>query len=507
MKKTLAIVLALAMALSMFASMAYVLNPGAGSLVTAPTDNALVITDFFVTDDAALVKGAAVYTDLVDNTDGALYIAKNEIIRLALTFDVLNPAVIANAVKEIGAPDQYEIDFNSKTVDLSLSKYAGMQALRLPFAAALVNAIETKVNADGQGAQYNALTNQLDLTIDVYNTVGNFGDFSAVGVAVNPAFVSDAKPVAKKSFAFIFSGITKGEITEKGAVTASMNYAGDDDFADGYVVKTVNGRTYVIVKTADVAHDTVTTGLDANYYALNKAGYQVALIAYDNVDAEWDINFIGQLDTEVVTYNNVNFGALYGKDVEGVGQSLGLEVFAVKAGTNPRAKNDAAGVAADIAAYLATAPAKEAAFKTILTDGTVKYVKAPNGAAAFTAEEMALFNTALADLGLSTDINYTYKITDGLFSSVGAYAVVLTAEYNNGVVAPIEAEDEADVLEGTEDEEIVEDEVVEEEIVEDEIVEDVVVPTTGDATASVVLAAAAIMAAAALAFVMKKVRD
>jgi len=564
MKKTLAIVLALAMALSMFASMAFVLNPGAGNLYGTPTDDALVITDFFVTDDAAMKAGLAVTTPLVDNTDGALYIAKNEIIRLALTFDVLNPAVINNAVKPITEGAPLNVDFTSKTVDLSLSQYPGMVALRSPYAiGGLVDAVNTIVSGskiktatmgeltNGTGVYYESnpispAYKTLSTSINLYNNnIYKAGDDNLFdgGVSVVCDFTHpDGKTIINKlSYAFIFSGITKGEITEQGAVKANMNFEGKESFyklatdtvPNQVVVKTVNDRTYIIKKnnTFSPLHENILSDdaadigkanyIDDYYYDLDRAAYRVFLLQKNSiVPSQWDIIPVAQLDTETVKYTNVFGAALKGKDVEGIGYSLGLvditadndPITGATANVTAATLDEAIEAARKLPVYGVVDANAKKAFKTILSDGTVNYVDGVNGKSVFDAAEMARFNTMLADLGLSTDINYTYKLTDDIFTAAGAYKDVLVAEYNMGAVAPLEAEDEADVQEGTPDEELgeVEDVIEEGDIVEDlpeDIIEDVEVPTTGDATASVVLAAAAILAAAALAFVMKKVRD
>ena len=95
MKKTLSIVLALALALSMFASFAFVLGPSTG--VAGATNSALNITKFFTTYDASnLLAGTRLYAPIVDKTDSAF--AKNELIQFCVEFEVLNAKTVANGV-------------------------------------------------------------------------------------------------------------------------------------------------------------------------------------------------------------------------------------------------------------------------------------------------------------------------------------------------------------------------------------------------------------------------
>ena len=187
-----------------------------------------------------------------------------------------------------------------------------------------------------------------------------------------------------------------------------------------------------------------------------------------------------------------------GLDVEGLGVSLGLvEDGYIDADGNKKEE-------------------KIKVFKTVLQDGTTVYLRAV-GNKAFSDEtgELARFQTCMDDFGFKTDVGYTYKLTDALFTTAGAYAVTREATYNNGTVVPVEpADDEDPTVEEPTDEEPVDEEPTDEEPVDEEPAdepadEEPEAPQTGDVAGNIAiaLAAAAIVAAAALAVVMKKARD
>jgi hypothetical protein len=495
MKKTLSIVLALALALSMVASMAFVLGPSTG--VTGATNSALNITAFYTTYDASnLVAGTRLYSEIVDKTDSAF--AKNELIQFCVKFDVLNAKTVANGVASDKANGTSTLVFTSDTVNLSVNQYPGQMALYEDAGMELVNAVKVSTNLSGQGGVYNAKANSLTVEVDFSQAeTGRINGFDAEGIAIAaPASYKEAKA----SYALIFSGITKGEITEKGAVQMQTAYDSGVSFnKDGVAYVVRNGRHYQIKKVA--AKWTATTTSVPSYAALSTIGYEVTLgTAQTDGSYKYDLP-VAQFDTEVVVYQNID-SEVNGTDIEGIGSSLGLVEDGVKV------------------------------FKTVLNDGTTVYLR-ENGSKAFVegtdSSRLTRFQTAMDDFGFKTDVGYTYKLTDDLFTTAGSYSIVREATYNNGTVVAVEpAEDEeADVDEGTDEEEVTEDEeeVVEEdeEVVEDdeevdETEEDVeddaaeeeeVAPTTGDVASNVAiaLAAAAIVAAAALAVVMKKARD
>ena len=520
MKKTLTIVMALALAVSMLASFAFVLNPGLNDPFK-PEKNPLVITGFFVTSNDAIVDGPRIYTPLVDNTNAAY--AKNEIIRFAITMDVLNTAIPANGTSPalhatVDKPNELKV--SSKTVDFTISNMAGQQALHVPFGNAFVNAIESKVaNASTTfGGSVNTTTNELTIKIITAELPADktLND-SKLATSSDPITLyapTDVK-VAKASYALIFSGITKGEITEQGLAKLVIASTPDVEFSDtvSFIPVVKNGRTYLVEKVIEttvtdvdvVKHPVITdpASLNPSYYTMTKVGYRVYLVTKETTTAYTAVP-VAQLDTESIVWANGT--PLQKKQVEGLGYSLGLEKIKLSAETVNVTK-----------AATLTAPdpvTQSLVFRTVLSNGTVRYIYGDDatggvvGADAFDDTELARLNTMLADFGFSTADNYTYKLEDKYFTTAGADTEVLTATYNNGTVVPVETEEETDVEEGTEEEELEEDEDIVEDI-DEELEEDDEVPATGDFAADIALAltAAAIVAAAALAFVMKKARD
>ena len=479
MKKTLSIVLALALALSMIASMAFVLGPSTG--LAGATNSALNITKFFTTYDASnLLAGTRLYAPIVDKTDSAF--AKNELIQFCVEFEVLNAKTIANGVASNKAEGKSTLLFTSDTVNLSVNQYPGQMALYQDAGMPLVNAVNVTTNTAGQGGTYDAKKNSLAVEVDFYQAEsGKANEFTANGIQISaPASYKDAKA----TYSLIFSGITKGEITEKGAVQMKTAYDAGVAFVNGKAEVVRNGRHYQIEKVAAV-WAAETTNLPS-YAALSTIGYKVTLgTAQTNGTYVYDLP-VAQFDTEVVVYQNID-PEVNGTDIEGLGVSLGLVEDGVKV------------------------------FKTVLQDGTTVYLRA-DGTKAFVtgtdASRLTRFQTAMDDFGFKTDVGYTYKLTDGLFTTAGSYSVTREATYNNGTVVPVEpdADEPGDVDEptdeGTVDEEP-DDEPADEEPDDEPADEEPEAPTTGDVASNVAiaLAAAAIVAAAALAVVMKKARD
>lgn len=494
MKKTLSIVLALALALSMFASLAFVLGPSSG--VTGATNSALNITKFFTTfDKTNLIGGTRLYSEIVDKTDSAF--AKNELIQFCVEFEVLNAKTVSNGVAADKADSKTPTTllFTSDTVNLSVNQYPGQMALYEDAGMALVNAVKVGLNninpttgatvTGYQGNTYNAKTNALSIGVEFKQAEHATRDngFTAEGIYLTaPASYKDAKA----TYSLIFSGVTKGEITEKGSVQMKTAYDAGVAFVGGKAEVVRNGRHYQIEKVAAV-WAAETTNLPS-YAALSTIGYKVTLgTAQTNGTYVYDLP-VAQFDTEVVVYQNID-PEVNGTDIEGLGVSLGLVEDGVKV------------------------------FKTVLQDGTTVYLRA-DGTKAFVtgtdASRLTRFQTAMDDFGFKTDVGYTYKLTDGLFTTAGSYSVTREATYNNGTVVPVEPEDDntGDVDEPT-DEEPVDEEPTDEEPVDEEPTdeeptdEEPEAPQTGDVASNVAiaLAAAAIVAAAALAVVMKKARD
>ena len=177
MKKTLSIVLALALALSMIASMAFVLGPSSG--VTGATNSALNITKFFTTYDASnLLAGTRLYAPIVDKTDSAF--AKNELIQFCVEFEVLNQKTLANGVDAKKANGTSTLVFSSDTVNLSVNQYPGQMALYEDAGMDLVNAVKVSTNLAGQGGVYTAKYNTLTVEVDFSQAeIGRVNGFDA----------------------------------------------------------------------------------------------------------------------------------------------------------------------------------------------------------------------------------------------------------------------------------------------------------------------------------------
>ena len=517
MKKTLSIVLALALALSMFASLAFVLGPSSG--VTGATNSALNITKFFTTfDKTNLIGGTRLYAPIVDKTDSAF--AKNELIQFCVEFEVLNAKTVSNGVDSKKANGISTLLFSSDTVNLSVNQYPGQMALYEDAGMALVNAVKVGLNninpntgttvSGYQGNTYNTKKNELSVSVEFTQAENATRDngFTADGIYLKaPASYKDAKA----TYSLIFSGVTKGEITEKGSVQMKTAYKAGSVFTGGAPVviggeattsgigSSVeidrNGRHYMVQKVASKWTKATADTSIPNYAEIDTVGYKISL-GTKNAAGTYDWTTIAQFDTEVVKYKNIDI-EVNGTDVEGLGVSLGLVEYAQKDAT-------AGGTAVKV-------------FKTVLQDGTTVYLD-ETGAKAFTttdgaadAGKLARFQTCMDDFGFKTDVGYTYKLTDALFTFAGAFSVTREATYNNGTVVPVEPEaDEPGDVEEPTDEDPVDEEPADEEPADEEPGdEEPEAPTTGDAASSVAiaLAAAAIVAAAALAVVMKKARD
>lgn len=486
MKKTLSIVLALALALSMIASMAFVLGPSTG--LAGAINSALNITKFFTTfDKTNLIGGTRLYAPIVDKTDSAF--AKNELIQFCVEFEVLNAKTVSNGVDSKKANGTSTLLFTSDTVNLSVNQYPGQMALYEDAGMALVNAVKVGLNninpntgatvSGYQGNTYNTKKNELSVSVEFTQAENATRDngFTAGGIYLTaPASYKDAKA----TYSLIFSGVTKGEITEKGSVQMKTAYDAGVAFVNGKAEVVRNGRHYQIEKVAAV-WAAETTNLPS-YAALSTIGYKVTLgTAQTNGTYVYDLP-VAQFDTEVVVYQNID-PEVNGTDIEGLGVSLGLVEDGVKV------------------------------FKTVLQDGTTVYLRADGTKAFITGTDssrLTRFQTAMDDFGFKTDVGYTYKLTDGLFTTAGSYSVTREATYNNGTVVPVEpdADEPGDVDEPT-DEGTVDEEPDDEPADEEPGDEEPEAPTTGDVASNVAiaLAAAAIVAAAALAVVMKKARD
>lgn len=499
MKKTLAIVMALAMALGMIASFAFVVAPTTTSRTNAP-----IGIDMWATDAMATTQGTRIWTDFVDKSED-LY-AKNSLIYFVMQIRAYNSVQNADVAPAVGQ-QLMDVALTSTTVDLSLIEMTGAvvtapTAFTTPIFGS-ASKIVTGVAAPKLLQKKANIQNRYDFKIAyASNTGANGYDLNTPGVlAINIQEGKATDGVAAYTDYYVgFAGLTRNEITAKGSVVANVGYNGaSEKFADNGTLKVVKGdRTYMIKKVnADnwaiktTSYYDYTTGA---YVSATTQGYAVFVKV-----GPTSYNYVGQLDTEVTT-------------VEGYGQSLGISVDKAFL-----ANNTSTGFIqeATIPSYApdATANLTKVLPYTFLTTKYVLAEDAPDGSAvagsdAFTAAQLATFETFMSDFGFSAA--NTYKLQDKDFTVAGSYQATITAEYNGGQVVPIEPEDDdSEIVDEPTDEEpeIEEDPDVEEEPDVDE--EPEVPAETGDFSSDVaiVLAVSALAAAAALAFVMKKVRD
>ena len=498
MKKTLAIVMALAMALGMIASFAFVVAPTTTSRTNAP-----IGIDMWATDAMATTQGTRIWTDFVDKSED-LY-AKNSLIYFVMQIRAYNSVQNADVAPAVGQ-QLMDVALTSTTVDLSLIEMTGAvvtapTAFTTPIFGS-ASKIVTGVAAPKLLQKKANIQNRYDFKIAyASNTGANGYDLNTPGVlAINIQEGKATDGVAAYTDYYVgFAGLTRNEITAKGSVVANVGYNGaSEKFADNGTLKVVKGdRTYMIKKVnADnwaiktTSYYDYTTGA---YVSATTQGYAVFVKVGPTT-----YNYVAQLDTEVTS-------------VEGIGQSLGITVAKSVIDLNT---STGAYTMDGITPYN---PTPDVLTKVLpYTFLTTKYVlaeDAPDGSAvagsdAFTAAQLATFETFMSDFGFSAA--NTYKLQDKDFTVAGSYQATITAEYNGGQVVPIEPEDDdSEIVDEPTDEEpeIEEDPDVEEEPDVDE--EPEVPAETGDFSSDVaiVLAVSALAAAAALAFVMKKVRD
>lgn len=544
MKKTLAIVMALAMALGMIASFAFVAAPTTTSRTNAP-----IGIDMWATDAMATTQGTRIWTDFVDKSED-LY-PKSSLIYFVMQIRAYNSVQNADVLPSY----EYklmDVTLTSPTVDLSLSGLDGGTVVTAISGANINNVfsglLRTSVSSDANKLQAVTFPGN-----DFFENKGNntyafkvaYKNIPYVNGAANAANAcnvnrGDLVPhtiaidiqegtagiAAYSDYYLGFVGLTKNEITAKGSVVANINYDGSsecfhndeagkvnvtDPYANGKIgdwLKVTKGdRTYLIVRsTADTWAPK--TSYMPDYLGTNKTVKQSGYAVFVQANPAGIYNYIAQLDTEVTA-------------VEGYGQSLGISVDPYLFSKNSNGNTDHGF--GNIINYYKNSVRSSANLIKVLpyTFMTTKYVLAEDaqteagafkaGQDAFNAAQLAAFETFMSDFGFSAA--NTYKLQDKDFTVTGAYQATITAEYNGGQVVPIEPEDDdSEIVDEGTDEIEEEPDVKEEPDVEEEpdVDEEPEVPAeTGDFSSDVaiVLAVSALAAAAALAFVMKKVRD
>ena len=507
MKKTLAIVMALAMALGMIASFAFVVAPTTTSRTNAP-----IGIDMWATDAMATTQGTRIWTDFVDKSED-LY-AKSSLIYFVMQIRAYNSVQNADVVPT-STVKTMKVDLSSQTVDLSLANINGGTVFTKPspitagtlFGGSL-RAVDS-VDATGLFTLKNAnIPNVYTFDIQYRNTNSASQTPNPAGHTIGIDILEGTAAAGVPAYTDVyvgFVGLTKNEITAKGSVVASVNYDGSSEkfhpngntdatvdittAAQGdWLTVTKGERTYLIVRNA-AASWAAKTSYVPSYATI---GAPIGYAVFVKVAANGIYNYVCQLDTEVTS-------------IEGYGQSLGISVDRNLLNNNNTTTNFGFGAVLGEFAAAKTDTLVKVLPYTFLT---TKYVYAEDkadvkaGQDAFTAAQLATFETFMSDFGFSAA--NTYKLQDKDFTVTGAYQATITAEYNGGQVVAIEPEED--------DSEIVDEPTDEEPEIEEEpdVDEEPEVPAeTGDFSSDVaiVLAVSALAAAAALAFVMKKVRD
>lgn len=564
MKKVLSVVLAVAMVLACVASLAFVLEDQTGS-VTA-TNSALKVEDFHVTDEAAMTTGLQVYGELAD-LDGGLY-AKNQIIRFALDLAVYNPNYLASGVEHAtpGSGNPAQLIIESDTVDFALNQqqpYASMVLYKPLHVAGIVstNLMVGVSNATAPGATSAIYTPVVSsdhgtMKVDVrYVTATSAKKPLSLQDASNGTRfdkdlglvllgVSDNVSTIKTDYTLVFTGVTKGDTTQEGRVTVSMQDKAGDTFAtDGYATITKNNHTYRIKKyyANNVTPNSGNTYLigalkDAwgqtplkwtslygrtqysELYDVDAVGYEV-FVLLSNTDGKvetegdniWGI--VGMFETEQVRYGKL-FEDQHGKDVPGTGLSLGLDYFngttydAVSVNPVPVFGTQYFVLGTNKEVYRAGAGADGIFAGSFDSNLNLTGI---NETAYMTAR--TALDQFMSDFGFGFGSGYTYKIADANFTNEATYEELGRATYNGNAIVIEQPEEDPDVEEPTDNDEVPDEGDIDEELpdegdIDEEPIPDEPVPETGDASAAVAVAltAAALVAAAGLAVVLKKAR-
>ena len=335
MKKVLSVVLAVAMVLACVASLAFVVgvNPG----IDTPTNNALKVEDFYVTDELAMTTGVKLYAQIAD-LENQLY-AKNQNVRFAVDLAVYNPTYAANGVKNTAATgDSATLIFESDTVDFGLNATnAGTMVLYKPMYIG-ANIVTTSYANAVANKKYTPELSQdhHSMDVDVTYFTNNNGAFLTLQDAAKSTFnkdngvvlygVSGDPTVVKTDFTLVITGLTTGELDQEGRVTVSMQDKAGDTFSDdiggrGVVTVEKNGRTYKILKWYDANKEGVGvtnhTARTMSYYATRASGdlqdsYEHTDVGYI-IPGTYDLLWAEEDKASITSYNS----QMYDADVVG----------------------------------------------------------------------------------------------------------------------------------------------------------------------------------------------
>ena len=584
MKKVLSVVLAVAMVLGCVASLAFVLDNQ--TTITTPTNSALKVENFYVTDDAAMKNGVMVYSDLTE-LHGAPY-DKNSVIRFAVELAVYNPTNPTNGVvptattgganKHYGIGNLSTLIFESDTVDFHLAESA--LVLYKPYVldnnlSYITNVVQAVVGTPGDGVRVSEDGHSMELDVYYYTSTldlpasvtsvttayasqtAGFYDESKYSLAPGLYLfgASDKAQTVKTDYTLVLTGVTVGELDQEGLVTLQrQDTAGDtfsDNNGDGEVIIEKNGHTYWIKKIYDNSSPTnkyVTAGsklkdgyttadltwnninsvdpddynITGNLYDVDAVGYRVSILldangekTVDGLKSDGTWGLIGRFETEQVRYGSAWGEELEGKDVEGLGHSMGLAYWDATNGWKPVYRNyleafqpyyinDSSSTTGQKEVYALSGDAVEQLYE----DGN-GYSRTPAG---YMTERQAL-DAFLSDFGFGTGTEYSYKVIDANFTNEGTFEQLGTADYNGNAIVIPQPEEDPDVEEPTDNDEVPDEGDIDEELpdegdIDEEPIPDEPVPETGDASAAVAVAltAAALVAAAGLAVVLKKAR-
>jgi hypothetical protein len=490
MKKTLAIALALVMALSMVGGLAFFQLP----TMTDLTDQFDLVAVRAI--DGTGLQGIRSNYEIVDATRVFVY---DEVISVCATVQVAN--WWKNYAALAFAKEDYQLVLASDTINFGsyvgrydvacisqiYSPYLGVQNAKIQNIAAEQVAIAT----DGS-----AVTLNLSTELDTISGTANQVVYDYAGeVAGNIVRLNGQYGPASIQYHYIVNGVTKAPATgveghiqayliAKPAETfvkvndglytlslASLNLRvnkhvkGTENFATHDALYGVfQSANMVRTGAVDFAGQTFTWGQDAAHAAPSYAFYE--LIDTKGTASEADDDSFAIFGTEIL--NNYNYY---------MEQGLGVLAMA----------EDAATYGEDWMPAVLTMPKVQ-----VSTETQGLQPAAYNN----------LIQKFLAVFGMNVGLGDIKYIADSDFTKLGAEAVLKsqcegTYKYGNSVEIVEEVVDEP-----------TEEEPVEEEPVEEEPEEEEPVVATGDASASaaVALIATAIVAAAALAFVVKKAR-
>ena len=548
MKKVLSVVLAVAMVLGCVASLAFVLDNQAG--ITTPTNSALQVEGIHVTDEAAMTTGVKVYSELA-NTNDALY-ARNTIIRFAIDLAVKNPSYDLS-VESVEA-GKATLILESDTVDFRLNQqqpYTSMVLYKPYYVDGIVstNLVQAVANTAGYKPYVSPDAGRMEVLVTYYtefggktldaafvsdNTSGSQFDPTPLDRGVILTGISDNPWTVKTDHTLVVTGVTKGDTTQEGRVTLSMeDKAGDsfDDETPGVVKVEKNGHTYIIekwyasnapYKTSGTTYtdpdselkDSYTMGkngqtelkwvdrmtlhdkysTNSKIYDVDAVGYQVfVLLDGENTATESDdiYGLVGMFETE-----QVRKGELYdtatvkqrGEDVEHLGISLGLTYYTgngyegVYTNLVPFAGPEYTLAGTTTKVYKATDPDYLYAFKYNATysnrslysgEGVSTDTSSDNDGryvAGLTARQA--LEQFMSDFGFSTGAGYNYKVQDVNFVNAATYDELGTATYNGNAIVVPQPEEDDDVEEPTDNDEVPDEGDIDEEPIPDEPIPD-----------------------------------